>query len=1350
MRLRKFLLFSIPVVLILIALGVLNSSFFSRQVSSYLQKYFLTEYGIHLETGSLQIHWFPLQAHADNVRLLTDAGPFLTVKSIDLELLYSSFVSSEFHITKLIVTDPAVDLDHLPRIKSRQETNGTFRIDEIQIERGGAAYSQYRFANIQLQGSADSKGIQLSGLHTEWNSVALDARGNVELEPKLKYNVGFEIKGDASSVRLLLPEIGDLSGPIRTVGHVSGETTTYTVEGELQAESLSLDHSTPFQVLGKYSWNPANEVTPYQIDLTWKSIPLAILRRFKLPALTAMSNGTLKYSGSSDLWNGEGTSYVLFDGKDLTGVVTIALKDKTLIVDQGNLIKGNSRIYFSGSLNQSKMNLEVDATVTPASDLAIFYPNFRSFPGKYDVEGTISGGYDSLVASGEITARDPNFGAHSTVEYRFATNTVKADFEGGMNPAFVVPGLAGSLILKGNAQGTVNAPILTADITGKNLKFQQTTIGELVAHLKSDGNQLQAEISLPDYSADLQGAYKFSSKNYELAGQVENISIGRFAPGYEGNFRGNLTAKGNLNHWRDSAFGVTVQEATVKRNDTTLTLEQGSEVHLDHQIIEANLHGSILDGSFQLTGTVPLKSDQQINLSLTANSDFHVLQPYVPNLETSGKFRLDAKANGTFDKPALSGSIVSNSYLVAFRSKNLLFNGNNLKLQFDQEGLESEAEGSLNGATLRFNANIRRTQDGSVHAYLADFPLSSIDSNFDGNTSINLSANGKGLNLAAWNAKAEIITHAVRIQTTELQVKDKVELTLNNGQLQMEPLHLKAAGVLDLVASGSAELASHAINVNVQTNGDLSFLKQVTPDIQAGGPFSLNIRASGNWENPSLKGNLSIKQGLLRISGYPFLLENIDLEAPAEGNKIEITKATAKMGGGSVTAGGTIGLQNLDFDLWAKGENVALNYPQGLRSRLIANLKFKGDAKKALLSGQVHIANSRYRENVLAGDILVSKLLTTKKLLVPEETFSDRVTLRLDVQTDRDFLMDNNLARLRASANLQVAGTLSNPKLVGRVQAKEGSEFYWPNPNETVTLKLDRDANLDFTGDSEKDPYVEIHASTTLKNPEHDKANPDPGKESYSCTVQLSGMINNIDWTPVCNPDLGKWEFASLLTTGDTRVQTQAVGVQLATLLTAHFQQAVGQKLKLETFRIEPLLVASEIEPGARLTLGKRVTNDLNLTYSLSLSSSTDQLWIADYNRKNLSLRFIDQINGTYTSSAGQSFRFGGGAEKSNTVRAFKGSSKIEAFQITNESPLSEDEIRSVIDAKSGDTYRFWKIQDGMEQIKKKLQSRGYLFPEVRLEENQKNNQLNLALFVSGRGKRTMIFDGIEKPNTDK
>ncbi|MCI0441598.1 hypothetical protein L0152_00085, partial [bacterium] len=67
------------------------------------------------------------------------------------------------------------------------------------------------------------------------------------------------------------------------------------------------------------------------------------------------------------------------------------------------------------------------------------------------------------------------------------------------------------------------------------------------------------------------------------------------------------------------------------------------------------------------------------------------------------------------------------------------------------------------------------------------------------------------------------------------------------------------------------------------------------------------------------------------------------------------------------------------------------------------------------------------------------------------------------------------------------------------------------------------------------------------------------------------------------------------------------------------------------------------------------------------------------------------------------------------------------------------------IDELQGANYDYWAINDQVLDLKSFLQDKGYLFPEVNVEEARPTSgRVNLKFQVDGRGQRSMVFNGYE------
>ena len=130
---------------------------------------------------------------------------------------------------------------------------------------------------------------------------------------------------------------------------------------------------------------------------------------------------------------------------------------------------------------------------------------------------------------------------------------------------------------------------------------------------------------------------------------------------------------------------------------------------------------------------------------------------------------------------------------------------------------------------------------------------------------------------------------------------------------------------------------------------------------------------------------------------------------------------------------------------------MAVEYPQGLRSELDADLNFtfrappatSSDAVSGKLSGTVTVLRGAYREPMAVMTQLLATLRAQQLAADAESSpFLDALALDIRVITDEDILVDNNYGRLQLGADLRLIGTAQTPGMSGRAELREGGQLF--------------------------------------------------------------------------------------------------------------------------------------------------------------------------------------------------------------------------------------------------------------------------------------------------------------------
>lgn len=436
-----------------------------------------------------------------------------------------------------------------------------------------------------------------------------------------------------------------------------------------------------------------------------------------------------------------------------------------------------------------------------------------------------------------------------------------------------------------------------------------------------------------------------------------------------------------------------------------------------------------------------------------------------------------------------------------------------------------------------------------------------------------------------------------------------VEITLHQGRLEMGALHIGGEGT-DLVVQGGADLTGGGpLAVEARGAADLRVLSLVSPEVRGRGAAHLAMSITGDRHSPRVEGTLAVQGGALRVRRFPHGIEQLDGTVRFTHEGAQLEGATGVVGGAPVRLGGTAAWTRgaVSFDVKAAGENIALRYPEGLRSVVDADLRFFGDRRVQWLTGAVQVKQAVWAQRY---DV-ASELLAERRRLEDTATLDSGLHYDVKLAAPGTLKVDNNLATLQARADLTLQGTGTNPVVLGRAEVDRGRVYFQGN------TYLIRRGSIDFANPRKTDPLFDIEAETRV--------------HSYRVTLRVNGTLERVYPTLSSDPYLSQVAILSLLAgadestvaTMDTRrddLQARLAVTGAATLAAGKIAEEVGLErgaerlLGLSRFSIDPSAVRGDVgNPTARLTLGKRLTPDVALVYSVDLRGTEERLVSVEY-----------------------------------------------------------------------------------------------------------------------------------------
>ncbi len=128
--------------------------------------------------------------------------------------------------------------------------------------------------------------------------------------------------------------------------------------------------------------------------------------------------------------------------------------------------------------------------------------------------------------------------------------------------------------------------------------------------------------------------------------------------------------------------------------------------------------------------------------------------------------------------------------------------------------------------------------------------------------------------------------------------------------------------------------------------------------------------------------------------------------------------------------------------------------------------------------------------------------------------------------------IENNLARLVASADLQLRGTYDRPALFGRAEVDRGEVTF-----EGRRYKVTR-GTIDFTNPTRIEPFFDVEAETNVRVP----------GQTYRVTVRAAGTTDRLQPTLESDPPLPSADVLALLFSDVRRDQAGLGNVELNAL----------------------------------------------------------------------------------------------------------------------------------------------------------------------------------------------------------
>lgn len=899
-------------------------------------------------------------------------------------------------------------------------------------------------------------------------------------------------------------------------------------------------------------------------------------------------------------------------------------------------VSGNINAHLSAQTTQTEGVIPVNGDV-----------NVRAESGTFNVDQlTLATDATQLTANGILAtkgnASDLHFSLTSTKaeELQTIAYSIK-DVKDAVDP--LEPRLAGNFQFNGRLTGSLSDPAIEGDLNASNIGAHDQTIGSVTGHLRFSPQEVAFENGVLAAIDGGTARFSYSAPRAEVATSgrldatidrinIETITSAAGLPNQQKVITGSLTGEAHLTGLPSSPTGT-----------ATINLVNGT---VESQAVDTGIASLVFDGKTarlergelrfakgQLTagGQYDLKSNDFQLQGRLDNVDLNELTTSLNVTSTN----VTGVANATFQTTGNTKDLGELKVEATAQGQNVTINGRSageltLTARTNPGGrVDVDLVTGIVGKPQPLHASIELRRPGrpiTVESTLADFDLGPLVAAFapDAASSITGMVNGRLYIIGPLeNAKGEMTLDGLRgdltlntvtfaVNGNAINVQTPLTVTLNGPQVALNQTRIYGQG-FDLGLGGTLGLSGDTpLNFALNGTANLDGLGQPSPDVFLAGTVAVDVRLTGTTNDPRLSGEIRLDK--LSVSGadLPVAIDNGNGRIVLGGDRITLESFTAQANDGSLSAGGSMTLEQLrpkDWHFTLTGNNVNVSYG-GAQIIANANLDLTGTRDSQILTGTVNIPEGEYFTNLDIASLTDGSgggglsfgggggVASGGSLLgLPP------VDLDIHVNAPGTLLIRNQQVNTVGSAAIILSGSINEPNITGRVSLEGGTIKLRGQRYEIMT------GTLDFAGFGAI-PEVNLQTEADIS--------------SYHVYVGLIGSLDQLEVTLRSDPDLPRSDVLSLVATGHT--DSSNLGSQdivstgfgaAASLLSREFiSQPAESLLGLNVFQIDPVLNPN-VNPAARVTIGKQITRDLGFSYSTNLGSEQDQSAIVEYTLSN-------------------------------------------------------------------------------------------------------------------------------------
>jgi len=857
----------------------------------------------------------------------------------------------------------------------------------------------------------------------------------------------------------------------------------------------------------------------------------------------------------------------------LEGAVPVSIADGVLRLEEASLTAPGQRISLAGEVRLEEFSADVRFGLDTADPRALL----RTLPAIYEDDAS--------------PLWEPSRG-HGTVNGTFSAN--QSGFRTDLELELLSAVVTGSTVPR---------------ITG-TLAIDSGGIQDLQLRLYRDGSSVDVAARVP-FETPVPG---FETPDFRVDLKMTDWNVGDAEPWLELDlpFDGQVSGELQIRGTTDAPSGQLV--ATVRQIAVAgleLEAEISGEIRFDPDLVEVGpLRLTAPAGDLELEGSFALQ-EEELDLRLSS-SPLNLAAPPFDDWVAgylAGVAELSAELTGSLTTPQLEARITGSG--LALSSRTLGDEGSS-RLDTSWADGRVEVSGSLLGL-IEADGGGRLDDEADLVVEFKTAALAEILELAMGQAPDDLAGHFSGAIVVKGPTEAPRIEARLdELQLTHLNSRlvnvEPVVVSFGEEGLRLESLFLEEEGTgSEIFAQGDLGSSGEEMDLRVVSTIDAAWLDLYIPDLELVGNMELLAVVRGTPDSPQIDGQARLVDGRLILEGFPHAIDEIEGFLFFYPGRIVIDSGQASFAGGELLMEGDLVANAQDewsSELRFQGTDLDLRYPEDWRIRGDARLVLSTTSDGSTFNGIVNLDNASFVRDFQLGFTQLLRVMFQRRPELVAETDEFLVGTRLNIAVEGpDALrIQTNLADLRGDLDFTVRGSMALPVILGEISLARGGEVGLGGTQYRVERGV-----LTFANPFRNDPHVDLIASAQVR--------------SYDVRLNVFGPAEDLQTSLSSTPPMSNLDIVSMLTTGsaDTLGEFGSTSVTdtggasaeafLASQAASFAGQRVGNLLGFDQVQITPLTGGSADLSAARVTVGRRISRDVFVTYSHDPSESEEGIF---------------------------------------------------------------------------------------------------------------------------------------------